>query len=308
MIKGLNFMGSIWNIFGKKSNNHKGKSKLGLRMVEEGLITEEQLRAALKEQKGNPEMLGQILLAKGLVSEEQLQERLPEDNNIIAPKNLEELNSPEFSDLYRLQTQIKFALFSDRPLKTVLFTSGLPGEGKTVCSSFMGIITALALGKRVVLLDADLRRPSLHRFFHYYNAFGLTDVLIGSWPLEKAFRATKFRNLKVITSGSHATNPAQLLSSTAMEDLLGQLVRRFDYIFIDCSPVLIAPDSILLGPLAQGIILVAQHHQTRMKDLEKTLTKLERGGGNVLGVLLNRYAEPGKKKEYYEHYYNAPSR
>lgn len=294
----------------KQSNGRRGPSLLGSRLVEAGLIDRSQLETALQEQKGRHEFLGQTLVRLGYLTQDDIKLFLPDShtNEYLPQLNLEHLDSPEFVDFFRLQSQIKFALFSDKPLKTILITSALPSEGKTLCSTCLAMITAITLGKRVLLIDSDLRYPSLHRVFHLSNAFGLSDVLVDSWPVEKATRNTKLPNLRVLTTGTRPTNPSQLLSSTKMDDLLKSLGQEYDLIFLDSSPVLATPDASLLGMTASGTILVADGKRTRMKDLRRAVAKLEQANANIMGVLLNRYQ--GKEIENYtkDYYYYSHSK
>ena len=155
--------------------------------------------------------LGEVLVNLGYITADRIKPFLRNNSTRyqLDQFDIERLDSPEFMDFYRLQSQIKFALFSDTPLKTILITSALPSEGKTLCSSYLAMITAVVLGKRVLLLDTDLRYPSLHSVFHLSNAFGLSDVLIDSWPVLKAIRKTRIPNLQV-RPGELQRGPRQL--------------------------------------------------------------------------------------------------
>ncbi len=284
-------------------SKRKKTDALGARLVRAGLVSQEQLDSALREQAGNSELLGETLIRLGYLDEEQLKPYLAEGDAEyqLTPIDLGQLDSPALMEFYQLQSQIKFALFSDSPLKSILITSALSDEGKTLCASYMAIISAVTLGKRVLLVDADLRHPSLHKVFHLPNVRGLTDVLINSCSIGEAVQATKLSNLTVLPSGTRASNPPQLLSSATMEALLRQLGEEYDLVFIDSPPALVTPEASLLGALAQGIILVVQAGQSRMKELQRTVAKMEQVQGNVLGVLLNRYA--GEELEGYRYRY-----
>jgi len=296
-------------MFFRDKHNSNGKKKiplLGSRLLEAGRITKEQLDHACKVQSGSRELLGQTLIRLGYLSEEDLKTFLPMDQAAyfhLAQLDIEQLDSPELIDFHRLQSQIKFALFSDTPIKSILITSALPGEGKTVCACYLAIITAIALGKKVLLVDTDLRYPSLHKVFHLSNAYGLSDILVNSWPAHKAVRSTNVPNLRVITAGTHPMNPSHLLSSSQMDNLLKHFQEEYDLVFLDGSPVLATPDASFLGMSAQGTILVADAQTTRMKDLQKAVSKLDRSNANILGVIMNRYSD-NEMESYKYHYYH----
>lgn len=276
---------------------------LGRRLVEAGVITQGQLDAALREQTGDAELLGETLIRLGYVDEKQLEPFLTDEEKgfQLAPLDLGQLDSPALMEFYQLQSQIKFALFSDTPLNSILITSALSNEGKSLCSSYMAIVSAVTLGKKVLLVDADLRHPSLHRVFHVPNSRGLSDVLINSCSIEEAVQPTKLANLLILPAGTRASNPPQLLSSSTMESLLKRLGERYELVFIDSPPALVTPEAALLGALAQGTILVVQAGRSRLKELEKTVNRMQRAKANILGVLLNQYE--GEELESYRYKY-----
>lgn len=300
-------MNFIKQWFRSTKKSKQNTQLLGSRLVRAGVIQREQLETALQQQKGNSELLGQILIRLSYIDEDGLKPFLNgnQSQRSLIHIDLDQLNSPEFTEIYRLQSQIKFALFSDVPLKTIMLTSPLPREGKTLCSAYMAVITAVTLEKKVLLIDADLRNPSVHKAFHLPNVYGLTDVLIDSWPVEKSVRTTKLPNLHVLTAGTRATNPSHLLSSAIMERLLEHFSKEYDLIFLDSSPILLTADASLLGATVNGTILVADASVSRIKELEKAVGKLRQANANVMGVLLNRYSG-GDLKRYksgYEYYY-----
>lgn len=287
-----------------RSNGHKKTPPLGSRLLEAGQITEEQLGEACEAQMGSHEFLGQTLTRLGFISEEDLRPFLKENPvayHHFAELDVNHLDSPYLADFHRLQSQIKFTLFSDTPLKSILITSASPLEGKTVCACYLSITTAVALGKKVLLLDTDFRNPSLHKVFHLDNTFGLSDILVNSQPASDALRDTSVPNLKIITSGTFPSNPSHLLSSVQMDNLLKHFHEEFDLVFMDGSPVLPTPDSAFLGMTAHGTILIADAKATKMKDLEKAINKLDRVNAKLLGVILNRFDETEVK--HYQYYY-----
>jgi len=293
----------------RKKHSKPAKKKtdlLGVRLLKAGLITKEQLDCALQKQSGNSELLGDVLVRLGYLKEKQLKRFLngKEEKYHLVPLDLAELDSPMLMEFYQLQSQIKFALFSDSPLKSILITSSLSGEGKTLCSSYMAIITAVTLGKKVLLIDADLRHPSLHKIFHLPNVQGLTDVLVDSCSISQAIQPTKLPNLRVLTTGTRASNPPQLLSSTTMERVLQELSQQFDLLFIDSPPALVTPEAALLSALTQGLILVVEAGKSRMKEVQRTVAKLRQAKANILGVLLNQYSNDELDNYRYKYYFS----
>lgn len=211
-----------------------------------------------------------------------------------------EPRSPTAEAFRALRTNITFAAV-DRPLRRIMVTSPTPQEGKTTISSSLAVVLAQA-DKQIVLIDADLRRPKVHRKFGLHNRIGLTDMFVR--PLDALSGIVKFveiHGLAVITSGGLPPNPAELLTSQKMIDILDRLNQDFDIILIDTPPVLTVTDAAALAPAMDGVIVVAKPGSTKLSSLQQTLMQLRSVGARVLGVVLN---DVNPKSRKYGYYYN----
>ena len=198
------------------------------------------------------------------------------------------------SESYRWLRTNLFHVQIDKPVKTLLITSPNPGEGKSTTASNLAVVYAQA-GKRVLLIDADFRKPSLHTKFDLAGKPGLTDILIGEISSWYAIKSTAIDNLYLLTSGQKPYNPADLLGSEKMRELLESLKERFDIIIFDSAPVLAATDPCLIASMVDGAISVIVSNKTRKEELNITRDGIETVGGKLFGVVLNRFDH---KSEY----------
>jgi len=204
------------------------------------------------------------------------------------------------AEAYRLvRTNIQF-MAVDHPTKTLIVTSPSLGEGKSTTAANLGVIMAQA-DLRTIVVDADLRRPSLHKIFQVPNAGGLTDLL-RSPELELAdqLKRTEFENLQIITSGPLPPNAAELLGSQRMGRLLKQLADMADIVIFDTPPVLSVTDATVLAGRVDGVVLVIQAKRTRRDAARQAVQRLQQVGATVLGTVLN---QSGKGSGYYYSYY-----
>jgi succinoglycan biosynthesis transport protein ExoP len=211
--------------------------------------------------------------------------------------------SPVAEAFRALRTNTTFAGV-DKPLRRILVTSATPQEGKTTITANLAVV--LAQGERkVAVIDADLRRPQIHRKFGLYNRVGLSDLFLMMRPLEALPRGViQFREtmkLAVIPSGKLPPNPAELLTSQKMGQFLDLLNQEYDLILIDTPPVLSVTDAAALAPRVDGVILVAKPGVTRLRDFQQALEQLQTVGARVLGVVLN---EVNPRSRKYGYYYN----
>ncbi len=190
-----------------------------------------------------------------------------------------------------------------KPPGIIAITSSQPGEGKTTLAYNIAISMA-GLGRKTLLMDGDLRRGSLHEVFGYSNERGLSSVLAGRLPIEKAIRPTKYSNLYLLPSGPYPPTPVELLSSEGMKELLEKLSRSFRHIIIDTPPLIGISDPIILSRLAHKTILVIWAGKTSRKDVMNSLSLLKKNGIVPLGFILNRmgFRGSGYKKYAYEYY------
>lgn len=200
------------------------------------------------------------------------------------------LNQPAsaLAESYRaLRTAILLSR-SPRPPQTILVTSPNPDEGKS-CTSLNLSLALAQRGGRALLIDGDLRKRSLARYLGLTNHRGLSGYLTGAYPLAEALTTLESApRLSVLPAGPPAPNPAELLSSLAMEAALAELRRLFDHIVIDSPPALMVTDATILSPLADGLILVVESEATVRGALLRTHQILENAGGKILGVVMNK--------------------
>lgn len=206
--------------------------------------------------------------------------------------------SPVAETFRTLRTNLEFASV-DQPLKTILVSSPGPGEGKTTVATNLAAAMAQA-NKRVILLEGDLRRPRVHKAMGMTNQVGLSEVFRGQMDIRDVARYSKVKDLAVITSGSLPPNPAELLGSTRMKQILARLEESASVVIID-SPPFVVTDSTVLAAKVDGVLLVIQPGKTHAEAAKAMLTQLERAGARVIGVVLNRV--PRKGRSYYGGYY-----
>jgi polysaccharide biosynthesis transport protein len=186
------------------------------------------------------------------------------------------------------------------PPKVIMITSALPQEGKTTTSINCAVVLAQK-GIRVLLIDADLRRPSIHKTLGMGPRSGLSNVLTGSATLEQAItRSSVLPNLSVLPAGTPPPNPAELLASTNMRDVLDQLRGEYDHIVVDTPPTLSVTDAVVLSPRADAIVLVIRSGQTTKQALRRSRDILTQVNAKVSGVLLN--AVDLSSPDYYYYY------
>lgn len=191
------------------------------------------------------------------------------------------------SEAYRtLRTNILFASL-DNPLNTLLITSTDPGEGKSTTLANLAVVMAQA-GNRVMVVDCDLRRPSLHRIFGVKNTAGLTTMMVeGQAMSQPPIQDTGVPNLSIITSGPLPPNPSELLGSRRMAEVLAQLKSQADVILLDSPPIIAVADAAILASKVDGVILVVQAYKTKRDFARKAKAILEKANANLLGVVLN---------------------
>jgi len=196
-------------------------------------------------------------------------------------------------------------LFSMRPEKSrrIMFSSAIPDEGKSSVSILFAL-SLVSLGHKVLLIDADMRRPFLHSYLQLLNNKGLSDYLIADAPFDDIVQALPQSELKVITGGMAISNPTELLSSLKFQTLLDEADHRFDRIVIDVPPVLCIPDGLVVAKYVHSGILVCGSGMVVRKALKTVVNKFESIGHNLIGIVINR---AGYEKEGYYKYRYASS-
>ena len=184
-----------------------------------------------------------------------------------------------------------------RKLTTVMIASAVPGEGKSLTAAILARALSEAYRKRVLLIDADLRRPSLHSLFDIPSSPGLNDCLAGNVSVHPVRLSN---TLCVIPAGSPEPNPLERLSSSGLRELLSEQAQQFDWVVIDVPPLAACPDAGLLASLVDGVVVVIRAGRTPLAAVESTITAL--GRERIVGVVLNRstsramqYGYPARK-------------
>lgn len=204
------------------------------------------------------------------------------------------------AEAYRtLRTNIQFASL-DQPHRILIVTSASAGEGKTTTAANFGVVNAQA-GMRVCVIDADLRRPALHRIFGLSNTQGLTTSLLEDQPIAKLAQSTRIPNLFVLTSGPSAPNPAELVGSKRMRQLLEHATTDFDLMLCDTPPIVAVADAVSLAAQCDGVIFVVKTGKVQQEVILRALGQIEAVKGRVLGVVLNNYDV--RRDGYYYDYY-----
>lgn len=185
-----------------------------------------------------------------------------------------------------IHTNIKF-MMSEQQSRTFLITSSSDGEGKSMVATNLAVSMAQQK-KKVLLIDANLRRPALHSFFKTANAEGLTDVLTGRLSFSEAVHHTEVWRLDLLSSGVVPFNPVELISSQMMQDLLKKAEQNYDVIIIDSNSVLEVTDTKLLANQCDGVILVIQNGKTKLEKAAEAKKVLKYAKAKVVGAVLNQ--------------------
>lgn len=202
------------------------------------------------------------------------------------------------SEAYRtLRTNIQYSSF-DKQIKTIVVTSAEAAEGKSTVSGNLALSFAQN-EKKVILIDCDLRKPSVHKNFRLSNLSGLSEVLIGKEKLEEVIQSRN-ENLDVLTSGKIPPNPSEMLSSSAMTNLIEELKEKYDLIILDSAPVQAVTDAQILSTKVDGTILVIRAQRTSRESVIEAKNLLAKVDANILGTVL--HAVENTRGKYYYYY------
>lgn len=206
------------------------------------------------------------------------------------------------AEAYRtLRTNLNFAVL-DREVRVIAVTSPAPHDGKTATAVNLAVVLAQA-GHRTLLVDADMRRPYVHRVFQVDNSCGITNALVqGRDPLE-FLRPGPVDNLSLLFCGPLPPNPAELLASERVTGLWPRLREQFDYVVVDSPPVLAVADAMMIGSQADGVLLVLSAGETRIEAAREAKERLVHANAHILGVVLNRVRMSAQEYPYYYYYY-----
>jgi len=216
------------------------------------------------------------------------------------------------------RTNLMF-MFAEHDQKCVSVTSSFPGEGKTTTCANLALSFA-QIGAKTMVIDADLRKPRMHRMFATAATPGVSDVLGGFSKTEEAIYKTQYENLFLMPAGTIPPNPAELLSSQSMQQLIRDLTEKhgFEYIFVDTPPINLVTDAAVVSQNLAGTVVVVKSGETNKESLKSAVLALEQAGINVLGFVLNNisadrysnkygYQRGAYKRDYQYGYYGESS-
>ncbi|GLI51882.1 capsular polysaccharide biosynthesis protein [Tepidanaerobacter syntrophicus] len=227
----------------------------------------------------------------------QIQQQLNSNGLMVMddPKSL-------VSEAFRLlRTNLQF-MGVDKPLKRIVVTSSNPGEGKSFTIANLAMSIA-ATGSRVLLVDADLRKPKIHKIFLLENYKGLSSILAGDISADFAPQEAGVENLHIVTSGPVPPNPAELLGSSKMKQFLNKVSSMYDIVLLDSPPVNSVADTSILSTSVDGVILVVEAGSTPREAAVLAKQQLDKVKAHVLGVVLNKVKQTGSGYYYYYYYY-----
>jgi capsular exopolysaccharide synthesis family protein len=205
------------------------------------------------------------------------------------------------SEAYRgLRTNIQFSA-ADRELKVILISSAQPGEGKSTTVANLAVTFAQE-NKKVLIIDADLRKPTQHHIFGKSNRKGLTNILIGQFQMVETILETHIENVSLLTSGTISPNPSELLASQRMNHLIEELKDLYDVIIIDSPPALAVTDTQIIAAKCDGVLLVINSGKVKRHLVVKLKANLEHVKARILGVIFNNKEKDVDSTYYYNYY------
>jgi protein-tyrosine kinase len=204
------------------------------------------------------------------------------------------------TDQFRtIATNILFSI-PDHPQKTILVTSAAAEEGKSLLAVNLAIILA-RIGKRILLIDADMRNPKIHSMLKLKRSPGLSDILAGQTQLSSALQYANIQGLYAIPAGTRTPNPVELLISQRMATFVQFMREKFDFIIIDTTPVMMLSDPLVLAPLVDGVVVVVRSGVTPRPAIKKAVEQLQRINAMIVGAVLNDHDI--KREGYYSYHY-----
>jgi len=216
----------------------------------------------------------------------------------------DEPKSPAAEAIRSLRTNLQFASI-ERKLQTVMITSAAPAEGKTALAGNLAASLAMS-GSKTIVVGADLRKPSIHEVFGLRQSPGVTNVLVGTASVDDVLQDADVPNLKVLASGPIPPNPAELIGSKAMEQLVEELRERADMVIFDATPVLAVTDATLLSRAMDGVLVVVAMKMTPREIVRRACEELRQAKANILGIVANRISMTKRTDYYYYAYYADP--
>ncbi len=211
----------------------------------------------------------------------------------VGVKGLVATESSPNAEAFRMGRTLLLSDIRSGKLKTIAWTSPMQGDGKsTIVSNFA--VSASQIGLKVLVIDADLRRPSQHRFFSVPVSDGLCDIVEGRIDPDSVVKTTAIPNVSIITAGSSTTTPAELLQSAQFDKLLDEMADQFDLVLIDLPPVLAVSDPLIVAPKVSGLVFVIRASTAHRDEVSNALRRLHAAGANMVGCVLNAYGSGNK--------------
>lgn len=270
---------------------------LGLILATGTILLLEVSDTSIKTLKQARELFGYTLLGSIPYFGKKVSHR--RKNQELSIPDLPVINIPRspISEAYRmLQANLKF-LSSDKPLKVITVTSSVPKEGKSTVSANLAAAMA-QLGRRVLLVDADMRHPLQHHIWELTNAAGLSDVIVGQAEFELAVKEV-MPKLDVLSAGVIPPNPMALLDSKRMASLIDNFSEQYDFVIIDTPPLVLAADAVTLGKMTDGVLLITRPGVVDSTSAATAKESLERSGQNVLGLVVNGVILENESDSYF---------
>lgn len=228
-------------------------------------------------------------------------ERKENQTNPVSLITLVDPSSPVSEQYRTIRTNLQFASSADRRLQTIVITSSGPGEGKSTTAANLAVVFAKS-GQRVLLVDADMRKPTVYKTFQLNNHSGLSTVLSTGTSIREVAQETSIDNLSVLTSGPKPPNPSELLGSVRMDQVITEAKNLYDIVIFDMPPVVAVTDAQIMSSKVDGTLLVIRENVTKKEDATKAKELLSLVQARMLGVVYNG-AEQSKDQGYY--YYSS---
>ena len=222
-----------------------------------------------------------------------------ESLNDVHTAYLEE-NNPAQESYNKLLANIKFAS-PDNPYKVLHFTSSVMGEGKSTTGICLAR-TVVKFEKTAIIMDLDLRRPSVHKNFNLEKENGVVDYVYDNMPLEKIIKHDIESGIDIISVGKKMDAPGVLIESEKLKELIAILKTKYDYVFLDTPPVLAAVDTLTISSIADATIFITRANETRKSEIKESLSQLDNVGANVIGVVATHLRQTSSDNYYYQYY------
>lgn len=212
--------------------------------------------------------------------------------------------SSKLEEHNRLRDNILF-LNADEDKKVIQVESSVMGEGKTTVISNLAVNLGLS-DKKVVVVDLDFRKPKLHQVFGMEMGRGVAEFMLSKTDTTKVVRHTKYKNVDIVTRGKRISNPAVVFISDKFKNFLERLKSEYDYVLLDCAPVLQISDYLNITPLSDGVIFVVAYASTTKNQVQEAIKELQKAGANILGTVFNKYEKKNALGygKYYGKYYS----